>query len=156
MSQTTLIIQRQNVLNIVWADNLAISPTVTRFEGISWAAVREAIIGFLGASVFYIVWKGVCGLLWFILIRIPNQYPKIVTVWAIDDWLKCRNAWKRRRSYRDGVRALVQPWAGVRQLITAVKVENIHVLCDCQLLSVEGNISGFLCLIDTCLYKLSL
>ena len=117
MSQTTLIIQRQNVLNIVWADNLAISPTVTRFEGISWAAVREAIIGFLGASVFYIVWKGVCGLLWFILIRIPNQYPKIVTVWAIDDVAKVQKCLEKK--------ALVQRWCtGVGSAVSRCQAAN--------------------------------
>jgi len=48
--------------------------------------------------------------LWFILIRIPTQYPKIGAVWAIDDVAKVQKCLKKKRgSYNDGVRAFVQP-----------------------------------------------
>lgn len=68
--------------------------------------------------------------LWPILIRIPSQYPKIVTEWAIDDVAKLQKYLK--------MKSLVQRWcmgvgsavSSFRQLITAVKVENVHVLYD--------------------------
>jgi hypothetical protein len=68
--------------------------------------------------------------LWPIQIRIPSQYPKIGTECVIDEVAKLQKCLK--------MKTLVQRWcmgvglavSSYRQLITAVKVENIHVLYD--------------------------
>lgn len=86
-----------------------------------------------------------------ILLRIPTQYPKIGSVWAIDDVAKVQKCLK--------MKTLVQRWymgvgsavSSFRQLIIAVEAENIRVFCDCQLQSAEGSIPGFLCLTVTLL-----
>ena len=68
--------------------------------------------------------------LWLILIRILTQYPKIGTVWAIDDVSKLQKCLKMKTLVQRWCMGLGSAVSSFRQLITAVKVENIHVLYD--------------------------
>jgi len=68
--------------------------------------------------------------LWLILIRIPTQYPKIGTMWAIDDVAKLQKCLKMKTLVQRWCMGLGSAVSSFRQLITAVKVENIHVLYD--------------------------